>query len=340
MVSVHVNYVFMELEFLPTNITSGGVYDDPSAGKVFLCSAPTPPPASSKKTATGCCEVHRIERPPWHRAASELEHACETTQIATVTSQRSGYIRTCHTQWLREHGESVVTRTEPIIQLTPSPASSEKAATGSCEVHRIERPPWHRAASGLEHARGTTPIATVTSQRSGYKRTVDTQWLRGHGESVVTRTEPIIQLLKVLLCSAPTPSPASSKKMVTGSCEVHRTERPPWHRAASGLEHARGTTPVASVKCQRIDYIKTINTQWLRRHGESVVMRTGPIILLLQVIRFAKSFRSDNRFIIVLPCHKVCASCALEYVYMLLKLSGDIELNPGRNPVEKMVRKF
>ncbi|KAL3192177.1 hypothetical protein MRX96_059288 [Rhipicephalus microplus] len=84
----------------------------------------------------------------------------------------------------------------------------------------IERPPWHRASYGLKDAPGTTPLTTLTFKRSGYIRTVVTQWLRGHGESVFMRTEPIILLLQVFLCSAPTPSPASSKKTATGSYEV------------------------------------------------------------------------------------------------------------------------
>ncbi|KAL3209927.1 hypothetical protein MRX96_037568 [Rhipicephalus microplus] len=189
--------------------------------QVFLCSAPTPSPASSKKTATGSCEVHRIEISPWQCAASGLEHERGTTPITTVMSKRSGYVRTVDTQWLCGRGESVVMRIEPIILLlqvflcsapTPSPASSKKTATGSCEVLRIERPPWHRAASGLEHARGTTPIKTVMSKRSGYIKIVDTRWPRGRGESVVMKTEKINFLLHVFLCLALTPSPASSKK--------------------------------------------------------------------------------------------------------------------------------
>ncbi|KAL3209928.1 hypothetical protein MRX96_037569 [Rhipicephalus microplus] len=260
--------------------------------QVFLCSAPPPSPASRKKTATGSCEMHRIERPLWHRAASGLEHGSGTTPITTVISKRSGYIRTVGTQWLRRRGESVVVRTEPINLLlqvflcsapTPPAASSKKTATDSCEVHRIERPPWHCAASGLEHARGTTPITTVISKRSGYIRTVGTQWLRRRGESVVMRTKPINLLLQVFLCSAPPPSPASRKKTATGSCEVHRIKRPLWHRAASGLEHGRGTTPITTVISKRSGYIRTVGTQWLRRRGESVVVRTEPINLLLQV---------------------------------------------------------
>ncbi|KAL3182208.1 hypothetical protein MRX96_007415 [Rhipicephalus microplus] len=197
--------------------------------------------------ATGSCEVHRTERPPWHRAASELELARGTTTIATVTSQSSGYIRTVDTQWLRGHGQSVVMTTELIILLLQDfPRLSTDTVTcieqenGHQQLrgasHR--KPAWHCAASGLEHARRTTPIVTVTSKRSGYIRTVDTQRLRGQGQSVVMRTELIILLLRVFLCSAPTPSPASSKKTTTGSCE-HR------HRHL----HREGKRPPAAATC-------------------------------------------------------------------------------------------
>ncbi|KAL3182207.1 hypothetical protein MRX96_007414 [Rhipicephalus microplus] len=212
-----------------------------------------------------------------------------------LPAQRAVQLLAC----MRTHSQRSRVLRLPVVFLcsapTPSLALSKKTATGSCEVPRIERPPWHRAASGLEIVRGTTPIATVTSQRSGYIRTVDTQWLRGHGQSVVMRTGLIILLLQVFLCSAPTPSPASSKTIATGSCEVHRIERPPWHRAASGLELARGTTPIATVTSQRRGYIRTVDTQWLRGHGQSVVMRTEPIILLLQVFLCSAPTRPLHR---------------------------------------------
>ncbi|KAL3184636.1 hypothetical protein MRX96_005969 [Rhipicephalus microplus] len=119
-------------------------------------------------------------------------------------------------QWLRGHGESNGMRTEPIILLLQvfSVLSTDSVATSRCKVHHIERPPWHRATSRLEHARGTTPIRTVTSQRSGYTRTVDNQWLSGHGENVLMITETIILLLQVFLCSAPTSSPPAAVRCI------------------------------------------------------------------------------------------------------------------------------
>ncbi|XP_065287510.2 uncharacterized protein [Dermacentor albipictus] len=121
-----------------------------------------------------------------------------STTSAEKDSEANGRIvpRTRVTWWehcRRPHARhSVFLCNAPISTYT----SSKETAIASCEVRRIQGTSWQLATSGLEHAHGTAPITTVTSQRSSYISAVGTQQSCGHGESAVMKTEPVILLLQ------------------------------------------------------------------------------------------------------------------------------------------------
>ncbi|KAH9372150.1 hypothetical protein HPB48_009717 [Haemaphysalis longicornis] len=149
-------------------------------------------------------------------------------------------------------------------------------------------------------------------------------------------TEPVILLFQALLCIVPTAVQASSTGLVIG-CYPDATLIESTRNTASyeALAHALGRLTASTTRCT--DYIRPVIGEPSYGHGEAFPMKTTePVILLFQVSKFVKCYRSDSRFIVVL-CPKVLAANAMQCLSMLLLLAGDVELNPGPDTVHEML---
>ncbi|KAM7311099.1 uncharacterized protein ISCGN_008007 [Ixodes scapularis] len=136
----------------------------------------------------------------------------------------------------------------------------------------------------------------------------------------------------LLICTACPPHGPSSATLALGSGFVQQeTFVPPVNHSIAGLLHNhRAATMEQCRSSTRADPAAAIVTG----HGNFGTDKSSnmPLLFVIQQVSDGNcvNFRSDNRFIIVLPCPQVFFDCAMNCRdNLLLLLSGDVERNPG-----------
>ncbi|XP_070395933.1 uncharacterized protein [Dermacentor albipictus] len=171
----------------------------------------------------------------------------------------------------------------------------------------------------------------------GYISHADGEHIRGHGGTFVSTTmNPLLLFVQVTLWTASIPVRNSSDNTTTIADAQDHVLTYGRRAFMTRPDHPDMTS------APPLGYISHADGEHIRGHGGTFVSTTmNPLLLFVQVgvQRSSICLRSDNRFIIVLPCPAVCLSLIDEaWNVLLLLLAGDVEVNPGPSGIELMLK--